>query len=193
MAWMKDLIRLCRICCANTFRIKKRIGIHIWTRVYAYNTSRQESTLYTPFEVMFGRRPVLPIELDVDNQSAAELLEDSSSGMPESTIEGLTSHRQDLLEKVKSNIIRAQKKQKEHYDKKHSSSTVFKSGVRVLKKDFTRKKRKGGKLDPKWLGPYLIVKDLGKGFYKLRSVESPGTFVDRVNGSHLKLYQELTR
>ena len=31
--------------------------------VFAYNTSRHESLLHTPFEVMFGRKAVIPIEL----------------------------------------------------------------------------------------------------------------------------------
>ena len=43
---------------------------------YAYNTSRHESTLHTPFEVMFGRKAILPIDLDVERPNAAKLLED---------------------------------------------------------------------------------------------------------------------
>ena len=31
--------------------------------VFAYNTSRHESSLHAPFEVMFGRKAVIPIEL----------------------------------------------------------------------------------------------------------------------------------
>ena len=31
--------------------------------VFAYNTSRHESSLHTPFEVMFGRKAFIPIEL----------------------------------------------------------------------------------------------------------------------------------
>lgn len=32
--------------------------------VYAYNSSRHESSKFSPFEVMFGRRAVLPVDLD---------------------------------------------------------------------------------------------------------------------------------
>ena len=61
-------------------------------------------------------------------------------------------------------------KQKELYDKKHSKAVFYSVGTQVLmKKDFRKKKRKGRKLDFPWLGPYLIPKSLGKGFYDLQS------------------------
>ena len=40
---------------------------HLDACTFEYNTSRQESTNYSPFELMFGRKPVLPVELDVDD------------------------------------------------------------------------------------------------------------------------------
>ena len=42
-------------------------------------------------------------------------------------------------------------------------------GSLVYKKDFLRKKRHGGKLDCKWMGPYKITADLGKGLFKLQA------------------------
>lgn len=94
----------------------------------------------------------------------------------------------DLLEQAKANIISAQERQKRVYDQKHSNPHVFRKGGLVLKKDFTRKKRKGGKLDPKWLGPYKIVDSLGRGLYCLQEVCDPAKIVARVNGVHLKEY-----
>ena len=142
------------------------------TCTFAYNTSRHESILHTPFEVMFGRQAVLPIDLDMEKQSPEQLLqeyEDASVDQPEKEIAAITTLRQALLQQVKNNIVKAQKKQKEQYDKKHANAPCYQVGAKVLKKDFTRKKRKGGKMDPKWLGPYTITQKLGKGFYKLES------------------------
>ena len=48
---------------------------HLDFCVFAYNTSRQESTQCSPFEVMFGRLARLPIEIDTDNEEASELLD----------------------------------------------------------------------------------------------------------------------
>lgn len=120
--------------------------------LFAYRTSRQDSTKFTPFDdkvMMF-----VETKKKIHNQ----------------------------------NIERAQEKQKKQYDKKHAAPSAFRVGVRVLRKDFTRKKRRGGKMDPKWLGPYLIEKDLGRGRYKLRSVKDTSDTV-KVNGIHLKVYK----
>jgi hypothetical protein len=92
------------------------------------------------------------------------------------------------LEQAKANIIVAQERQKKAYDQKHSNPHVFRVGALVLKKDFTRKKRKGGKLDSKWVGPYKIVATLGRGLYRLQEVCDSTKIVVRVNGVHLKEY-----
>ena len=44
---------------------------------------------------------------------------------------------------------------------------MLKVGTVVLLKNTMWKQRKGGKLEPLWLGPYTIHRDLGKGFYEL--------------------------
>ena len=75
----------------------------------------------------------------------------------------LIESRSSILEKAKANISAAQEKQKADYDRKHANPTVYKVGSKVLAKDFLRRKRKEGKLDYRWLGPYVIMKNLGKG------------------------------
>ena len=97
--------------------------------------------------------------------------------------------RATTLEKAKANILSAQSRQKKAYDQRHSNPYVFRTGGLVLKKDFKRKKRKGGKLDPKWVGPYTIVGNLGHGLYHLQEVTNPSNFISRVNGTHLKEYK----
>lgn len=39
------------------------------TSIFAYNTSKHESSKYTPFEVMFGRVAVIPIDINKDGQT----------------------------------------------------------------------------------------------------------------------------
>ena len=42
--------------------------------VFAYNTSCHESSCYAPFEVMFGHKTVLPIDVDLKSASPDKLL-----------------------------------------------------------------------------------------------------------------------
>ena len=94
------------------------------------------------------------------------------------------------FEAVKANILIAQERQKACYDRKHTNPNIFEVGYTVLKKDFRRKKRAGGKLDPSWLGPYTIVKALGIGLYSLQGMVEPSKIISRVNGTHLKRYYQ---
>ena len=89
---------------------------------------------------------------------------------------------------VKINIVVAQTRQKEQDDRKHNNTDVFKPGSIVLKKDFKRKKRARGKQDFTWLGPYRIVKSLGKCLYRIVSVDVSSEIISRVHGVHLKQY-----
>ena len=52
---------------------------HLDACTFAYNTSSQESTKYSPFELMFGRKPVLAVELEVADESPETLLSDFST------------------------------------------------------------------------------------------------------------------
>lgn len=61
-------------------------------------------------------------------------------------------------------------------------------GEKMLVKDFNRKKRKGGKLDYRWKGPYIITKSLGRGLYSLKAADDSNVNISRVNGAHLKHY-----
>lgn len=99
----------------------------------------------------------------------------------------LTQKRQELCDQVKENIKEAQKKQKEVYDRKHTDPPKYAVGTIVLKKDFRRKKRKGGCLDHRWIGPYKVVKDVGKGFYSIQNLENRKKSA-RIHGIHLKPY-----
>lgn len=156
------------------------------TSVFAYNTSQHESTSFTPFELMFGRKAYLPVEVNVEKASPEELLVKWQQS--DSAVVDTTARCQQVVEHAKRNIKKAQEKQKHYYDLKHAKPCIYDVGAKVLLKDFTRKKRKGGKLDKKWMGPFQIRKSLGKGLFMISAVNNPEVSVKRVNGSHLKPY-----
>ena len=135
-------------------------------------------------------KALLPIQLETNGDDPNEVLHefrnapalDENSALLEKLIEG----RSTLIEEAKANIEAAQEKQREHYNRKHANPEAFLVGSKVLIKDFTRRKRQGGKMDFRWLGPYTIEKNLGKGAYLLR--HDAGKPSKRVNGAHMKPY-----
>ena len=139
--------------------------------VYAYNTAVQESTKHTPFEVMFGRMARLPVDFNAaSHYDPDRKLEEYSAADQLDELE-CQAKRQKLDEVVKENIGNAQAKQKLYYDQKHGAASCFGVGSVVLLKDFTRKRRRGGKFDYRWKGPFTITGSLGKGLFKLKEVQ----------------------
>ena len=86
-----------------------------------FQIGMHESSLYSPFEVMFGRKPVLPIDLN-DKQPRPDL--DVSVDMQEA-IDTFTTERLHVFKEVKENVKKGQIKQKEQYDRKHATLVTF--------------------------------------------------------------------
>ena len=47
--------------------------------MFAHNTSHQELSLHAPFEIMFGRKAVIPIELTYLDPESRLLINDTKS------------------------------------------------------------------------------------------------------------------
>ena len=124
---------------------------------------------------MFGRKLVLPVEIRSD---ASEDVDNVFATHDEDALQEQLEAKKKILEQAKENIVDAQQKQKTAYDRKHATRpAVFAAGALVLKKDFTRKKRKGGKVDAKWVGPYMITQILGRGLYCLQSLDDSSVVI----------------
>ena len=165
---------------------KEAWSAYLDTCVFAYNTSHHESTKFTPFELMFGRKATLPIDLELQKASPEEVCQKFHTLYEPNTSAILREHAQ-CLETAKQNILVAQMKQKENYDQKYAKPEWFQVNQVVLKKDFTRKKTKGGKLKERYLGPYTITKVLPHGTYELAD-SSDELKTLRSTGAHLKPY-----
>ena len=96
------------------------------TCVFAYNTSRHDSTRFTPFELMFGRCATLPVDLEVRPALPEEV--DNFCNMHELNLTHLREERAQRLEEAKANIVAAQVKQKAQYDRKHAKAELFQKG-----------------------------------------------------------------
>lgn len=107
---------------------------HTWedyqdTYMFSYNTSKQDSTQHSPFELMFARKPVLPVDINTEGKDPDTLLKYFSEAKDLSP-----AHMQELhdvhyatLDAAKRNILKAQKTQKEQYDKRN-----YKPGMYIM-------------------------------------------------------------
>lgn len=193
------------------------------TVLMGYRASRQASTKFSPYYMLFQKEMRLPIQNEVCPESGgevepgvevAEAGDEAESGVevaeagdevpefgvkPGVAVVEPATEQDDLIEKLltarelafkqaEENILNAQKKQKESYDRKHQPK-VLPVGARVLLENTKQKQRKGGKLEPIWLGPYTISRDLGNGLYEL-SNEAGKVLKTKANIARLKEYQE---
>ena len=84
------------------------------------------------------------------------------------TVAALLKPRESAFQKAKENIKKAQQSQKETYNRKHVQSEMS-VGTKVWLENTPQRERKGGKMDPVWLGPYVINRSVGKGLYGLKN------------------------
>ena len=112
-----------------------------------------------------------------------QLDESTTSRDTDALIEALLAVRKQAFSKAEENITAAQRKQKEEYDRKHQPK-VLKVGTEVLLENTMQKQRKGGKLEPLWLGPYTIHR---KGLYEL-SNQAGMVLKKKANIARLKEY-----
>ena len=108
-----------------------------------YRCSRQSSTKITQFEVLYGTKPKLPVECDVE-----KILRKNRENF-------CYYFTEDIRIKTLKNMQAAQEKQKKLYNLKHRWP-IFKIGERVLVENSKNKNRKGDKLVNCWKEPYYI-------------------------------------
>ena len=127
---------------------KEKWDDYLDTCSFAYNTSKHESTKFTPFEIMFGCKAILPLDLDAGVHQGPCNEAEVTICSQETEIQQKESQHEGILEEVKKNIISAQKKQKEQYDKKHSKAVFYSVCTQILKKE--KKKRRQTRFPMGW-------------------------------------------
>ncbi|KAK3884874.1 hypothetical protein Pcinc_010849 [Petrolisthes cinctipes] len=126
---------------------------------YSMRTQKQKSTGFTPYHLMFGcqHRPIdqddMELEVEEEGLSPADESTDTSC-----SLEGLK--RQEVHIKREEKVNAAQEKQTADYNrrkKKGSKIYDLSVGMHVLQSNLRNESRKGGKMEPKWTGPYKIL------------------------------------
>ena len=105
---------------------------YIPSLVYAYNCTKHETTKISPFELMFGRKPRLPIDSVFE---AAQIETATASRTTKEYAEELRDRMKATRDIVKQHMMQAQLKQKTHFDKKAKAARIHvgdKILVRIL-------------------------------------------------------------
>ena len=130
--------------------------LYVDQAVYAYNTSRHETTGYSPYELVFGREPRMPIEVDLgvplqNPRSHSEYAREVRQAIRNST------------EIAQKNLYAAKKRQALYADRKSKEWKPFELGSYV----WLRRPKKW-KFGRKWVGPYKVLVKMGVN-YKVES------------------------
>lgn len=117
----------------------------------AYNSQHHESTGYSPFELLFGRKMDAPLEGDLKITDSVQIFDNH--------IEALRSRLQELHELTSQHKTKARKRYEAQYNKK-AKSVEFKVGQFVFLHVPSLKRHRTKKLSKLWKGPYKILEVL---------------------------------
>ena len=89
------------------------------------------------------------------------------------------------------NIQKTQCRQKVYYAAHNIDKGLYKVGAVVLLRNSKKLTKKGSKMEPNWIGPYVVHEVLSKGTCRLSQVKkSSKVLAQKFNISWLKLYHQ---
>ena len=124
---------------------------------FNYNTSIHTTTGQIPFEMMYGRMPILPFD---QQQPVVTLTQDLEH------VNKLKQYLSELTEQARKNILQQQQKYKERYDRYRTNPT-YKMNDIVLIKTLNRR----NKFDIRYEGPFQIIQQLGTKTFLVKHVK----------------------
>jgi hypothetical protein len=161
----------------------------IASALFAYRTTKNRTTKYEPFYLLYGRAPTLPIELDIITWPVEEINEKQFKEMIHKRTGEVAGIFEDNRINASKNIKDAQKRQKITHDRKIRTMT-YKIGDMVLEYRSDLQNVHGDKFRDKWSGPFFIHRVLGNGSYILRTNSGEVLNSRPVHGNRLKSYKQ---
>jgi transposase InsO family protein len=154
--------------------------------LWAYRTAWRNTTGHTPYELVYGKQVLLPIEFQVKTfRTAMQLGMDLNEAKKQRLLQlnELDEIRQDALQRT--TLIQEQRtKWHDKYIKKKS----FQPGDWALLYD-SRFKNFKGKLSTRWMGPYEVDTVYENGAVRIKTIDENQTSLV-VNGHRLKVYHK---
>ncbi|GJY65920.1 reverse transcriptase domain-containing protein [Tanacetum coccineum] len=131
--------------------------------LWSHRTMIKSSNGKTPFSLTYGTESVIPAKIGMPTLRTMEV-------DPTKNDEALEVNL-DLIEEKREQAGIQEAKSKTKMEKYYNSrvrGTSFRPGDMVYRNNDASHARDGGKLGPKWEGPYKVAELLGKGAYKLK-------------------------
>jgi len=131
--------------------------------VSSYNAAVHSTTGISPFEALFARPPVNAADIILASRIGSEVLDKSMNEF----IKQLKEKAMKINNLIENNTAIAQERQKYGYDKDMTKLIQYKPGDFVKIKNFRARLNHSKSLEPKFLGPFKILRILGDLNYEL--------------------------
>lgn len=152
---------------------------------FAYNSSRHDTAGYSPFYLLYGRDPTLPLDTLLPTSGDLPLRRSEYA----SEAIARADHARQI---ARHRLYSSQAVQKTIYDRKHRVAH-FPPGSLVLLWTPTRKVGLSEKLLPRYCGPYRVLRQVTDVTYEISPVSPPSSTrapsTDIVHVVRLKPYQ----
>ncbi|KAL0409810.1 UNVERIFIED_CONTAM: Transposon Ty3-I Gag-Pol polyprotein [Sesamum radiatum] len=177
---LEDMLRACALDFGGSW--KK----HLPLIEFAYNNSYQSTIRMAPYEALYGRKCRPPLHWDLDDHKQSRGDNREKMLQPELVQEAI-----DKVHLIRQRIQTAQARRKSYADNRRRD-LEFSVGDKVFLKISPRKGitqfGKRNKLKPRYIGPFEIIKRVGKVAYKLNLPPNTRRIHDVFHVSHLKKY-----
>nr|GEW54611.1 reverse transcriptase domain-containing protein [Tanacetum cinerariifolium] len=130
--------------------------------LWAHRTMIKSSNEETPFLLTYGTKAVIPAEIGMPTLRTAKVNVDKNNEALGISLDHLEQKRE--LAAIQESRSKARTK---GYYNARVRNTSFHPGDLVYRNNKASHAEDGGKLEPKWEGPYEVTEALGKGAYKL--------------------------
>jgi hypothetical protein len=144
---------------------------------FNFNMSIHSSTKQVPFEMMYGRLPVLPFDYQEDNVILSYDLEHATK---------LKQFLETLNEQAKITIIQNQERYKQRYDTNRSDPT-YKIGDLVLVKTLNTRH----KFDIRYEGPFKVVQQLTPKTFIVQHIKKQTLYRQVITDVLLPIFQRI--
>ncbi|KAN0022204.1 hypothetical protein ACTFIU_004376 [Dictyostelium citrinum] len=131
--------------------------------LFAYRISKHASINYSPFFLIYGRDPIIPINISLENN-----LKPRAMVIDESIGERIRRVVMRSLDTVRKNNERAKQNQSKYYNRNIKNNKPIKPNDFILLKNQSKAKEdEYNKFLPNWIGPFKVLEVLSEQTIKI--------------------------